>query len=349
MDESAETWERFRASLGAYTKTLEAFESAAQVLGGEDSRPFQNCVERIRHRLVPEVAAEVIHETCHEVEQELDRFARQYVSLKESREREFKQIIRIVAEAGAALTESGTAQSAELVQFSKRIESASHLESIADMRKQLSSRVFELKAMAARVQEEGQAKARELEGHIRRVEEKLETMTTVSETDTLTGLGNRRKGEATIRSSIASGTPFSLLVLDLNGFKSVNDRFGHTQGDHLLKVVAQDLKASVRKEDTVCRWGGDEFIILMPGSSLADAQGWAARIESASFGEFILEHDGRGVRVDVSAAIGVAEYTPGETAEEFFNRADQILYRRKADLARQVRPARAGVNNAKPV
>ena len=109
------------------------------------------------------------------------------------------------------------------------------------------------------------------------------------------------------------------------------------------------MRASVRKDDVVCRWGGDEFIILMPGSTLADAQGRAARIESASFGEFILEHGGRRVRVDVSAAIGVAEYTPGETAEEFFNRADQILYRRKADLARQVRPARAGVNNAKPV
>lgn len=349
MDEFAETREQFRASLAAYAKTLAAVESAAEVLVGEDSGPFQDSVGRIRDRLAPDVAPEVIHQTGTEVEQELDRFARQQASLKEHKEREFKQIIRIVAEAGATLAESGTAQSGELIQFSRRIETVSRLESIAEMRKQLSSRVIELKAMAARVQEEGHAKARELENRIRSVEEKLETATAASETDALTGLGNRRKGEAAIRSSIASETPFSLLVLDLNGFKSVNDRFGHTQGDHLLRVVAHDLRASVRKDDMVCRWGGDEFIVLMPRTSLADAQGRAARVESTSFGRFVLEHDGRGVRVDVGAAIGVAQYIPGESVEEFFDRADRILYERKAQMKLQLGAVPAGTANTATV
>jgi diguanylate cyclase len=335
MDELSASQERFLAALEAYSKALAAFECAAEVLGGEEIGPFQNNVGAIRRKLVPDVAADTIQQSSAEVEQELDRFAKQFASLKEHKEREFKKIIQIVAEAGATLAESGTAQSAELVQFSRRIESASRLDSIAEMRKQLSSRVMELKAMAARVKEEGQARARELEDRLRSVEEELQTATAASETDALTGLGNRRKGEAAIRSSIASGMPFSLLLLDLNGFKSVNDRFGHTQGDLLLKVFGHDLKASVRKDDLVCRWGGDEFIVLMPRASLADAQGRATRVESGSFGRFVLEHNGRGVHVDISAAIGVSQYVPGETAEEFFDRADRILYERKAQMKLQ--------------
>ncbi len=115
----------------------------------------------------------------------------------------------------------------------------------------------------------------------------------------------------------------------MNGFKAINDRYGHNQGDQLLKVVAQRMRGAVRDTDVVCRWGGDEFVVIMPGSSLADAEVKARQIQARAFGQFSLNRGSEGIRVSLSAGAGVAEYKSGETATEFFERADQLLLEEK--------------------
>ncbi|HEV2198832.1 MAG TPA: diguanylate cyclase [Bryobacteraceae bacterium] len=159
--------------------------------------------------------------------------------------------------------------------------------------------------------------------------EQLESVARLAETDALTGLGNRRKVERTIEDAIKASRPFSLLVFDMNGFKQVNDRYGHSQGDQLLKLVAQRMRDAVRDADVVCRWGGDEFVIVMPDTSLASAHQRAERIGAHAFGSFSLSAGGRSICVEASAGAGAAEYLPGETAAEFFERADQLLLENK--------------------
>jgi diguanylate cyclase (GGDEF)-like protein len=164
---------------------------------------------------------------------------------------------------------------------------------------------------------------------VRRAQEQLKDAEILAHTDALTGLGNRRKAEAAIQEAIAATHPFSLLVFDMNGFKAINDSYGHNQGDQLLKVVAQRIRCAVRDTDVVCRWGGDEFVVVIPGSSLADAEAKARQIQARAFGEFILNRGSEGIRVNVGAGVGVAEYESGETATEFFERADQLLLEEK--------------------
>ncbi len=164
---------------------------------------------------------------------------------------------------------------------------------------------------------------------IRRTQEQLKDAEILAHTDPLTGLGNRRKGESVIQEAILAGHPLSLLVFDLNGFKAINDRHGHNQGDQLLKIVAQRMRSVVRDDDVVCRWGGDEFIIVMRHSSLVDAETRARQIQARAFGEFILKRGNEGISVTVSAGVGVALYKPSETAAEFFERADQLLLAEK--------------------
>jgi diguanylate cyclase (GGDEF)-like protein len=164
---------------------------------------------------------------------------------------------------------------------------------------------------------------------VRRAQEQLKDAEILAYTDALTGLGNRRKAEAAIQEAIAATPPLSLLVFDMNGFKAINDRYGHNQGDQLLKVVAQRMRGAVRDTEVVCRWGGDEFVVIMPGSSLADAQAKARQIQVRAFGQFRLNRGSEGIRVSVSAGAGVAEYKSGETATEFFERADQLLLEEK--------------------
>jgi two-component system cell cycle response regulator len=164
---------------------------------------------------------------------------------------------------------------------------------------------------------------------VRRAQEQLKDAEILAHTDALTGLGNRRKAEAAIQEAIAATRPLSLLVFDLNGFKAINDRYGHNQGDQLLKAVAQRIRCAVRDTDVVCRWGGDEFVVIIPDSSLADAKAKARQIQARAFGEFILNRGREGIRVSVGAGVGVAEYKSGETAMEFFERADQLLLEEK--------------------
>jgi predicted signal transduction protein with EAL and GGDEF domain len=88
---------------------------------------------------------------------------------------------------------------------------------------------------------------------VRRAQEQLKDAEILAYTDALTGLGNRRKAEAAIQEAIAATPPLSLLVFDMNGFKAINDRYGHNQGDQLLKVVAQRMRGAVRDTEVVCR------------------------------------------------------------------------------------------------
>src|SRR5262249_15551644 len=109
-------------------------------------------------------------------------------------------------------------------------------------------------------------------GQEREIREQVETAKALAKTDPLTGLGNRRRAEEAIQAAISSGRPFSLLVFDLNGLKPINDRYGHNRGDQLLKQVALGLSNAVRGSDVVCRWGGDEFVIVLPNAELSDAE-----------------------------------------------------------------------------
>ena len=118
-------------------------------------------------------------------------------------------------------------------------------------------------------------------------------------------------------------------MFDLNGFKAINDRYGHSQGDQLLKAVAQRMRATTRDSDIVCRWGGDEFVIILKLSSRADAEARARQIQVRAFGEFILDRGPQSIRVSTGACVGVAEYETGETVAEFFERADQLLLEEK--------------------
>jgi diguanylate cyclase (GGDEF)-like protein len=161
--------------------------------------------------------------------------------------------------------------------------------------------------------------------------ERQRSLSDLARRDPLTGVGNRRVLSERLPYEIArhrrTERQLALLVLDLDGFKEVNDRLGHTAGDQLLAEVAQALIATVRTGDTVIRHGGDEFCILAPETDAEHAQGLAARIREALAGV-------SGVEVPVSASIGAAVFpADGATAEELLATAD--IAERSAKSSRQ--------------
>ena len=143
-------------------------------------------------------------------------------------------------------------------------------------------------------------------------------------TDGLTGLLNRRHFEDILRAqmmtSIEHGKSLSLLVIDVDNFKDINDGLGHTQGDKILIEVSQLLAASLREPDRLARWGGDEFIMVMPRVQPDEALQVANRLC-----ECVCHHPFPGGWL-VTLSIGVAELRAHESLEQWFDRADAALY-----------------------
>jgi diguanylate cyclase (GGDEF)-like protein len=147
-------------------------------------------------------------------------------------------------------------------------------------------------------------------------------------TDPLTNIYNRRffmqMLEQEMERTRRYGKAFSVIMLDLDHFKSVNDRFGHSAGDMVLKSVADMIKGRIRKTDYFARWGGEEFIILLPETSVEDAAGLAEELRE-QLGSMTLPEVG-----GVTASFGVAGYRPSDTIDTILLRADNMLYEAKA-------------------
>ena len=156
---------------------------------------------------------------------------------------------------------------------------------------------------------------------------RLEKMAT---TDALTGIYNRRAFDIIIKQTLKEvrrkRRSLSVILLDIDEFKQVNDTFGHIVGDAVLQHVARLTAANIRASDVLCRWGGEEFLVLLQECSLLDAHAMAEKIRRVVRAEPLV-HDGQ--RIEATISLGVAEYREGEVADHLFSRADQALYRAK--------------------
>ena len=148
-------------------------------------------------------------------------------------------------------------------------------------------------------------------------------------TDTLTGVGNRRRLDQALVTEFArstrNGSPLSALMADIDHFKGINDRHGHAAGDRVLARFGELLRLQTRPTDIVARFGGEEFVVLMPHTSLVQATLVAERIRKA------LASEGSEPLIGtVTTSCGVAERSPGEEAASFLRRIDAALYQAKA-------------------
>ncbi|KPF82270.1 response regulator PleD [Brevundimonas sp. AAP58] len=164
--------------------------------------------------------------------------------------------------------------------------------------------------------------------------EKLDYSLEMAVTDALTGLHNRRymagQLQGFVSRSALGGEPVSVLVLDIDHFKAVNDGFGHDAGDEVLREFAVRLATNVRAVDLPCRLGGEEFVVVMPGTDMEDARRIAERIRRDVGSTPFRVMSGREL-LTVTISIGVAACTgPGDTPEALLKRADEGVYEAKA-------------------
>jgi diguanylate cyclase (GGDEF)-like protein len=149
--------------------------------------------------------------------------------------------------------------------------------------------------------------------------------------DVLTGLYNRRHGEGLLRQALQrrrrTGTSFAVGLIDLDHFKRVNDRYGHAIGDAVLRAFAESAQSTLRGTDTLTRWGGEEFLLLLDDADAAAASIALQRIQGA-VAQAAVEAEGQALSFTFSA--GVAVHAEGETELLLLDRADRALYQAKS-------------------
>jgi diguanylate cyclase (GGDEF)-like protein len=168
----------------------------------------------------------------------------------------------------------------------------------------------------------------------------------LADLDALTGLHNRRYFHETLAREVARAQRYSrllaLIVFDLDDFKAINDRIGHLSGDAVLAEIAERVRDVVRTADIACRVGGDEFAVILPESSTADADQLYHRLRGAVSSRPV----GQAGRLFLSA--GIADLLPDDDPTSFFERADEALYRAKELGKGQVFQAGAPALSAAP-
>jgi diguanylate cyclase len=245
-----------------------------------------------------------------------------------------KQLIQdMLLEVGELGEHTGRFQQATAA-HAEAIARADSLESLAGVVKDLLQDAHTVQAAVARSQEKLQAdrtQALELETRVRELEGELRRLSEEVSTDLLTQVANRRGlmqafDAESARATRSPGQPLAVGLIDIDNFKKLNDTLGHAAGDVALKNLAAAVKERLRPVDHLARFGGEEFVVLLPGTALEEAQQALTRLQR-SLTEALFLHEGREVFVTFSA--GVTAWRQGEALQPALERADEALYEAK--------------------
>ena len=168
---------------------------------------------------------------------------------------------------------------------------------------------------------------------ISNLQHSLEAIRAESLTDPLTGLGNRkyfdRSIDYAVQSALASGQPLSLLMFDIDHFKSFNDSYGHLTGDQVLRLVGMSLKQTIKGQDITARYGGEEFAVVLPNTALRQALTVADHIRRAVMSKELKKKSTGEILGRVTISVGVSILKPSDDTDSLIERADACLYAAK--------------------
>lgn len=217
--------------------------------------------------------------------------------------------------------------------YAEVIEQADTLESLAGVVREMVEESRSVQSLVQQTQgrlRDEHDRASQLAERVEALEDELRKLSNEVQTDQLTQVANRRGLIATFETERAKlerePRPLALALLDIDNFKKLNDSLGHAAGDEALKSLAARVSGMLRPGDKVGRWGGEEFVLILPEAPLEEAQAVLLRLQR-SLSASLFMHEGRDVFVTFSA--GVTLYRQGETLEHALDRADEALYEAK--------------------
>ncbi|MGA3008725.1 MAG: GGDEF domain-containing protein [Terracidiphilus sp.] len=297
---------------------------ACPALGGE----LKQGLGRLSEKLSREVSCKAVKETESGVREELQGWGRRAAMHYRQQTSEVKGILLEMARAAESVGERDQRCAHQITEVTTRLKSIANLEDLTEIRDSIRQSASELKTSIDRMTAEGKAAIDKLKAEVTTYKTRLEEAEEIASRDALTGLASRLAVEARIEQSLQTSSPFCIAIIDINEFKRVNDKYGHLAGDELLKQFAAELRSVCRSTDTIGRWGGDEFILMLHCGS-AEGAVQIDRLRKWVFGNYTVQTSTVPARLQVDASIGMVERQAGESMKELVARADVEMYRDK--------------------
>ncbi len=318
------------------TAVIDAYRSALFEMGGCSLAACPALGEGLRRslgnlgeRLSTGMSPEAVLATDKEVQEQLQNWGRQTALHYRQKTDEVKGLLIVMARTAESVGERDLRCAGQINDVTSRLEKIASLEDLTEIRASIEKSAGELKTSVERMAAEGKAAIEHLRAEVSVCQDRLEAAEEISSRDALTGLRSRLHAEYQIVRRIDAGIPFCVAILDIDGFKQVNDGHGHLIGDELLKQFAAELVSVCRSTDVIARWGGDEFLVLMD-SSMEAAVLQAGRLRKWVCGKYKLQGSSGTKHLNVNASIGLAQHIPGEPMKLVLDRADAAMYQDKA-------------------
>ena len=267
----------------------------------------------------------------HKQKKRIRRFVDQQKKYLEDREKELKDIIDLLAKAMVILDTDNQEYNQKIYKQSEKIEQITRLDDIKKIKQALIQEIENMKQTVREKQDCDSKKLKNLSKKVSTLNHELKKAKVDSVTDGLTGIHNRKAFDCYIKEFIHQNaiahTSFALLMVDIDNFKDVNDSYGHQTGDRVLLALANKCSNIIRNDDFMARYGGDEFILVLPNASLQNASKKAQELcEAISTTLYSLDDIKTDHTLSITVSIGVSAYRKGDTPGTITDRADQALY-----------------------
>ncbi len=246
-------------------------------------------------------------------------------------ENELKTVIRLLSKAIAEMSSDENKFAKTILETTNRLSDICILEDLRAIRESISNEVGTIKDTVREQKENSTIRMSQLIKRVDVLQDELETVSQESLRDPLTGLYNRRAFDQELKGLVDRNrilpNAFLLVIFDIDDFKLINDRLGHPIGDKALQLVAKITRDNLRSSDFLARYGGDEFVLLLPTDSLKKGkkkiQGLADSIAQIAIP---VEYESKTVQLALTLSFGIARFQEGDTEQTLLSRADEILY-----------------------
>ncbi len=284
---------------------------------------------RMRGELSPAMNCEKLAAHSEQAREQLRDWGRDAARHYQGKAREVKEMLLTMARTAESVSARDQRSAGQMSAVTERLRAIATLEDLTQIRASIDQSAAELKTSIDRMTEEGKEVLDRLKKQVEDYQVKLEEAEKIASRDALTGMSSRVNVEGQIEKRIESRSAFCVAIVDIDGFKKVNDAHGHLTGDELLKQFAGELRSACRSTDVIGRWGGDEFVLIFD-SGLEEAEAQTERLRKWVCGNYSVPEKTSTLKLRVDASIGLAAHVAGEEMNELVGRADAAMYEQKA-------------------